>query len=638
MKKTWKILIAAVLLLALGAAAMASLGTLYIKENKVKIYKKADKSSKVIATLNGNDKVTWEDEVGSWCQISFKVDGKKKTGWVQGKYVSDDPVPSHCKHKWGSWKVTKEATCKRGGYKARYCSKCGLMEEADIPRTDHTYGKWKTVEEATCTETGKQERTCKVCGHTQSRKIEKTGHDYGKWIVTEEATCTETGTAYRRCKVCGHKTYKDIPTVEHDYGKWTVTEEPTCTETGSRYRKCRVCGHRDVDTLAKVDHDYGKWTVTEEPTCTTLGSRYRKCRVCGRKDTQEMAKLPHDYEYKVLVEATDHSSGTRAQVCKVCGHATGEVSYDPEGTLRRGDRGEAVYNLQQLLVDQGYLNAGGADGIYGGGTEKAVIRFQTDQTLNADGVAWPQTLRRLEHEFGPWETVKALTRSEAGERMRICTDCGYVQRETVNAGLTYERGARGEAIRAMQQMMNVLGYNAGSVDGIYGGKLDSAFAAFAADNGLSFNPGRVCPADVDALVNAWLETDAGAGWKGEGDAATPVDLALTVTPDSEADAGAEIRTYNWTLTNMGPQKATFAALLLSYGDQTDFRQENLTMALDGIELLADCGNSASGSFTVAADWGEGTLNFAALAVDDRTGDKWLSNTVTFESDLTEVGE
>ena len=54
------------------------------------------------------------------------------------------------------------------------------------------------------------------------------------------------------------------------------------------------------------------------------------------------------------------------------------------------------------------------------------------------------------------------------------------------------------------------------------------------------------------------------------------------------------------------------------------------MVIDGVELKANSGNSANGTFTVAADWGEGKLNFAAMAITENDGGKWLSNTVTFD--------
>ena len=91
---------------------------------------------------------------------------------------------------------------------------------------------------------------------------------------------------------------------------------------------------------------------------------------------------------------------------------------------------------------------------------------------------------------------------------------------------------------------------------------------------------------------------------------------------------------SWSLTNMGGTSANYTALLLSFGDEPDFRDENLVMQLDGVTMKKNSGNSISGSFSADDDWGTGNLNFAAVAVDDKTGDLWLSNVVTFENSST----
>ena len=454
-------------------------------------------------------------------------------------------------------------------------------------------------------------------------------HEWSKWKVTKEATCTEKGKRERTCKICGKKQSETIKAEGHSWNKWKVTKEATCVDKGSRTRTCKVCGERETEQFY-AEHTWGAWRMTKEPTCTEKGERERKCKVCGKVDTQALDKLPHDYEWEVIVETTDHSAGTRAKICKVCGHDGGEESFDPDGTLRRGDRGDEVRRMQQLLVEQGYLNANGADGIFGGGSEKALIQYQKDRNLNPDGIGWPQTLKDLEHDFGPWEIVKEMTRTEAGERRRVCQGCGFEQTETIEAGTTFERGRRGDDIRAMQQLLNALGYNAGGVDGIYGKKLDAALAAFAAERELVVEDGKVRPADVDAVFNEWLQTVSADKWKGEGDTASAVNLALTVTPSSDAD-DTGIQTYSWSLTNMGNTDANFTALLLTFGDTPDFKADNLVMQLDGYTMKKNSGNSVSGTFSVDASWGEGNLNFAGLAVDEKTGDIWLSNAVEFDN-------
>jgi len=497
---------------------------------------------------------------------------------------------------------------------------------------DDTMGKWARVLIEDTKHGGQKAGYVQLKYLSDTMPPEFCKHDWGKWKVTKEPTCTEKGSRTRTCTLCGAKDKESIKATGHSWGKWKVTKEATCAKKGERTRTCEVCGKKEKEEYLE-EHTYGAWTMTKEPTCTEKGERTRTCKVCGHVNKQTLDKLPHDFAWQVILEATDHSAGTRAKICQVCGYDGGEESFDPEGTLRRGDRGEEVRAMQQLLVEQGYLNAGGADGMFGGGTEKALMQYQQDRNLNPDGIGWPQTLADLQHDYGPWEIVKPMTRAEAGERRRVCRGCGFEQHEILESGIVFERGRRGEDIRALQQIVKQLGYDAGSFDGIYGRKLDAAVAGFAADNDLVVEDGKIRPADVDALVNAWFDTMPEDTWMGEGSLETPVNLALTVTPAGEPDESG-VATYSWSLTNLGSEKANFTALLLTFGDDPDFRKDNLVMVLDGIELKSGAGNSASGSFTVDVNWGEGSLNFAALAVSDATGAKWLSNAVVFENEDT----
>lgn len=497
----------------------------------------------------------------------------------------------------------------------------GTIKKGEDVLVEEDYGSW------VCKLVADPSGDGQTYGWIESKYLE-CKHNWTDWVTERKATCTKAGVRTRHCTRCYQEQSKEIEKLGHDWGKWKVSEDATCTVQGTRVRTCDRCGERQTEKFY-ADHEYGAWTVLREPTCTMEGVRSHTCVNCGKEATQSIDKLPHDYEYKIIVEATDHSSGTRASVCRVCGYTNAAQSYDPEGTLRRSDRGEAVRQLQGLLVDQGYLNVGGADGVFGGGTEKAIKKFQADQGLIADGVAWPQTQKRLNHDFGDWQTVRAMTRTSSGLRQRVCKECGYVQSETVEAGDVIERGARGENVRALQQMLKQTGYDAGSFDGIYGKKLDNAFSQFDAAHGLIFEMGKVRPADVDALVNAWLQISAAPLREGGTD--SPVNLALTVTPYTDLQSDSEVTTYGWSLYNLGTEKCMFNALLLTYGDTPDFSKDDLVVVLDGEQLKPNAGNYISGSFKVASSWGEGALNFAAMAVSDSTGMKWLSNTVTFES-------
>ena len=63
------------------------------------------------------------------------------------------------------------------------------------------------------------------------------------------------------------------------------------------------------------------------------------------------------------------------------------VDYD---TARPGDRGELVVEIQDCLVQLGYLES--ISGVYDEETEEAVKKFQRKNGLAADGVAGDRTL------------------------------------------------------------------------------------------------------------------------------------------------------------------------------------------------------------------------------------------------------
>ncbi len=70
----------------------------------------------------------------------------------------------------------------------------------------------------------------------------------------------------------------------------------------------------------------------------------------------------------VLAAAAAAAEGTPVTGAEAGTEAAAEAAYE---TLKRGARGEAVARLQERLNELGY-DAGGADGIFGAGTQGAV--------------------------------------------------------------------------------------------------------------------------------------------------------------------------------------------------------------------------------------------------------------------------
>ena len=87
--------------------------------------------------------------------------------------------------------------------------------------------------------------------------------------------------------------------------------------------------------------------------------------------------------------STNLSIGQQLQI-----PAPGGLPEITKPTLRLGDRGGAVLELQQLLVDKGF-SPGAIDGIFGQGTLSAVRAFQTSRGLTPDGIVGQTTWNAL---------------------------------------------------------------------------------------------------------------------------------------------------------------------------------------------------------------------------------------------------
>lgn len=68
----------------------------------------------------------------------------------------------------------------------------------------------------------------------------------------------------------------------------------------------------------------------------------------------------------------------------------------PNYVIREGKRGDVVKKIQSRLIELGYsCGRWGADGVFGNETEKAVKKFQRDNSLVADGEVGPLTWAKL---------------------------------------------------------------------------------------------------------------------------------------------------------------------------------------------------------------------------------------------------
>lgn len=115
-------------------------------------------------------------------------------------------------------------------------------------------------------------------------------------------------------------------------------------------------------------------------------------------------------------------------------------------TLRRGDSGDDVLRLQEKLHSYGY-EIGEIDGEYGYVTEDAVLSFQRDHRLRADGIVGPQTAYALEAAVPPLRRFHVV---RWGERI---TDIAEMYGVSMSA-LRWMNGLRvGSAIRPGRRLL-----------------------------------------------------------------------------------------------------------------------------------------------------------------------------------------
>ena len=133
-----------------------------------------------------------------------------------------------------------------------------------------------------------------------------------------------------------------------------------------------------------------------------------------------------------------------------------QVQYIPRDlinypVIRRGDRGNFVTILQYILNRYGYNLV--ADGIFGGGTYRAVLDFQRNNNLTQDGIVGRNTWNALLN-FSP-------------------------QTQTLR------RGDRKSGVLYLQRLLLSFLYPITDLDGIFGAETENAVRQFQTENGLS---------------------------------------------------------------------------------------------------------------------------------------------------------
>lgn len=154
------------------------------------------------------------------------------------------------------------------------------------------------------------------------------------------------------------------------------------------------------------------------------------------------------------------------------------VAEAAENNIAWGARGEQVRQIQQELNDKGY-SCGIADGTFGSKTYQAVLRFQRDHGLNADGIVGAKTKAAL---GGNKQSLSGKTVTVVATAYCPCDKCNYPYGglpSYIGLPLKYGIVAVDPNVIPMGSKLNIPGYGEGIAadqgNAIKGNRIDLCF-------------------------------------------------------------------------------------------------------------------------------------------------------------------
>ncbi|ARP71575.1 hypothetical protein LK07_19480 [Streptomyces pluripotens] len=190
-----------------------------------------------------------------------------------------------------------------------------------------------------------------------------------------------------------------------------------------------IYGSQTTDSVRHFQRDNGL-AVDGDAGPATMAALTAKV-----KQVQSKAGTSADGDYgpATLSAVRAYQSAHRLEVDGIAGPQTmGAMNIDRITSSGTGASSDTKL-LQRNLVGLGYLASGGVDGIYGPATKDAVLSFQSDNGLEVDGIAGPQTNAALtakvkqvqskagtsaDGDYGP-ATLSAVRAYQSAHRLEV---------------------------------------------------------------------------------------------------------------------------------------------------------------------------------------------------------------------------
>ena len=229
-------------------------------------------------------------------------------------------------------------------------------------------------------------------------------------------------------------------------------------------------------------------------------------------------------------------------------------------TLFNGSKGDEVRELQQALIDLGYLK-GTADGIFGNKTEIAVRKFQKANKLSVDGLAGSSTRQLILSKVGSKKSTATATPapaatptpapsasvSSSGNQSASSfgsSSASSAGQETSSLFGTYaviSYGSKGDRVKSLQQALITLGFLKGTPDGVFGSKTKKAVKAFQKSKKLTADgvAGKKTLAAIQSALSG-NGSSAASDSSGSASSASSASTSAAAASDGSGDLNAKI--------------------------------------------------------------------------------------------------
>ncbi len=213
----------------------------------------------------------------------------------------------------------------------------------------------------------------------------------------------------------------------------------------------------------------------------------------------------------------------------------GPIPKAPKNPVKKGDQGEDAEKVQKRLSDLGYYQ-GVIDGNFGTSSVEALQRFQSENYMEADGIAGKETLKLL------------FSSKVIGYDVATLPEPTYppITKENV---IVVQSGIAGEVVARLQNRLTELGYYISRNDGKYLAEDVNAVKAFQRNNGLK-DDGKAGYETQVLLYSANAIPSQTGQLTGQGEEGVDPGLNTNITL-RQGDTGAQVMALQNRLIELG---------------------------------------------------------------------------------------